>query len=467
MRRLDRLWNELGGPSLPPCADRRAVKSRVDAVLDADPTERRNHMKRKVTYALAATALAVAVTGSALAVGANLDAIRAFFGGDPAPVADYLDNTARSVRDENYVFSVDSSVSAGDETYLILTVKALNEETREFLFSDQFDDIDTFSIHLIGEETDTADGSGDAAGALALSWGDYAATQDSISLQANVSGTGNAEALEIRLGWMEKGKSIQVPLSRAASLTVEIGGSGTGIPDNDTLEAGTLTIDRVTLTPLTCEIDVSGLARLDGQTTNPFILFRMADGSVRTQSQMMTFSSSLCVDFENDRYELSYQFKNVQDLDQIAAIIAFDVEYPLDGSQPSAVAHDAALDPITVTRMDKLEEEGGFTLPVRELMDKLGGACVWDAETGAVTCTYRGVSIVLRAGETTALVDGEAVELSGAPGVVDGKLCADDAITLLDAWGLDGFVQHTTEFYEDADGNTVCDLTWLDWYIIP
>ncbi len=463
MKRTDRLWKELGGPGAPPSADARAVKHRVDAALDADPIERRNHMKRKLTYALAAAALAAALTGSALAVGAHLDAISAFFGGDPAPVADYLDDTPRTVSDKNYTFTVDSSVSAGDETYLVVTVKALNEETREFLFSDDFSDMDTFSLRVIQDEADTVP-KGPSAGSLSVGPMDPAG-EDSRSFRLNVEPTGGAKALRVRLGWMEEGKAIEVPLNHATALTVEIGGSGVGIRDYETPEAGTITIDRVTLSPLTCEVETTGASHARGEATDPRILFRMSDGSVRTQSQMMNCTSGS--DDGQGGYIYSYRFHEVQDLDRIAAIIAFDVEYPLDGSKPHAVEHDAALDPVTVTRGERVEGHG-YTITVRELTEKLGGKCVWNAESGETTCTYRGVSIVLRAGEKTAMVDGQPVEMRFAPVVMGGRLCGDYGV-FFDSWGVDGFVQRTrVGSHEDTNGYvTYDDIVYHDWYIIP
>lgn len=465
MRRADRLWKELGGPGMPPRADVRTVKSRVDAVLDADPVERRNHMKRKISYVLAVAALAAALTGSALAVGNNLDAISAFFGGDPAPVEDYVDSTPRSVSDANYTFSVDSAVPAGDQAFLIVTVKALNEQTRDFLFSDEFSGIDTFSIWPVRDETHPS-GTSPVAGGYSLTPIEAGGGQDSISYKVNISHIDGARALKVRLGWMEKGKVIEVPLEQAPAVTVEMGGSGMGVHTNPLSEASGFTIDRVTLTPLTCVVETSGQTSANGRLDEPRLLFKMADGSVRTQAQMMTKTDAMVKGFDGDEascYIHSYRFQDVQDLDKLAAVIAFDVEYPLDGSQPRAVAHDAALDPITVTRMDRLTEKSGYSLPVREMVEKLGGTCEWDAKSGDVTCAWRGVSIVLHAGEQTALVDGAAVEMHYAPGVLDGKLCSDYSV-FADAWGIETEVMSATVYNENSGEY---DIEWGDWLIVP
>jgi len=238
-----------------------------------------------------------------------------------------------------------------------------------------------------------------------------------------------------------------------------------GLRDLNRLEDGTLTINEVTLNPLTCSVNVSGGSWDIWVSTYPRIFFRMTDGSVRTQSQMMSQTDG--GSDGSGGIDINYEFKDVQDLNQIAGIIAFDVEYPLDGSKPFAVEHDPALDPIFIKPLAPLSINYGGSLPVRELMEKLGGTCEWDPKTGDVTCTYRGVSLVMRTGEKTFLVDGKPAQFTRAPGVVDGKFCLDDVIPAFDAWGLDGFIQRVPlEDQAPPEGGPV-PVEWHNWYIVP
>ena len=136
----------------------------------------------------------------------------------------------------------------------------------------------------------------------------------------------------------------------------------------------------------------------------------------------------------------------------------------MDGSKPTPVEHDDSLDLVTVKRMEKLDEESGYSIAVRELTERLGGICEWDPATGDVTCTYRGVPIVLHAGKGTALVDGKPIDLRRVPMEQEGVLAADWDV-FKDAWGLCGFVQREDIWNE----NDPTDMTiiWGDWYIIP
>ena len=114
--------------------------------------------------------------------------------------------------------------------------------------------------------------------------------------------------------------------------------------------------------------------------------------------------------------------------------------------------------------MEPLSDGRGYSLPVRELTEKLGGTCAWDPATGDVTCAYRDVTVVLHAGEDTALVDDEPVDLLYAPAEQSGVLAADHQL-FWDAWGLDGFVQReqTRNEKDPSDVTTI----WGDWYVIP
>ena len=72
---LSALWDELdlgGGCPLPDAA---AVKRRVNAALNADPSERKLYMRQKIRFAAILIAAVTALAGTALAVGSNWDAV--------------------------------------------------------------------------------------------------------------------------------------------------------------------------------------------------------------------------------------------------------------------------------------------------------------------------------------------------------------------------------------------------------
>lgn len=245
-------------------------------------------------------------------------------------------------------------------------------------------------------------------------------------------------------------------MGSAASLTVRINASGEGVlgfAPAEALDSLELTIREIKLSPFSCTVYGSRSSDI-----YPNLRFRMKDGTVLTQAQMLhhvSWSASF------GKSEFTYRFKQVQDLDEIAGLIVFDREYPLDGSKSVPVEHDPALDPFTVTRMEPLSEDGGYTVPVRELTEKLGGAYTWDAASRTAACTYRGVTVTLQAGSTAALIDEREVELGTAPAEQGGILAADCGV-FQEAWGITCHLQRVP-VWEDGQ----YDLIWHDWYIIP
>lgn len=66
-----------------------------------------------------------------------------------------MDRTARSVSDNNYTFTVESSVSDGQTAFLLIRIDALNEASAAWLKSEDFNGIDTFSIYPLVHDPDT------------------------------------------------------------------------------------------------------------------------------------------------------------------------------------------------------------------------------------------------------------------------------------------------------------------------
>lgn len=471
MERMDELWRDAGLPGTAPAVEVQAVKARVNAALDADLGERKVYMKQKLRMALILAAAVAAVMGSAVAATGNWEVLSAFFRGDTSPAQEYVDHTAYSVSDENYTFTVESSVADESTLYVVATVKALNEESREALFDPWFHDMDTFNFYIpLPEREEQTRGDKDSGiyagfggGEVKLQSGDTR----KFLLYANLSG--QPDTIELWLGQMGRERSMTIPISPAPSVTLKLNATGEAVSNSDALP-GSLTIRRLYLSPFNLRLEV-----IDGNgcALRPRLLFRMADGSIRTQAQLMEFRESFLgskvLGSGTDDYVQKYRFYEVQDLDDIASVIVFDMEYPLDGSAPFPAEHDPALDPFTVRKMEPLTEGSGYPLPVRELTEKLGGTCCWDPATGDVTCTYRGVSIVLRPGVDTATVNGEPVKLWGAPAVQDGSLAASWNV-FQKAWDIDGFVTYTLgETFPDPDdpGTLFTETFYHDWYVIP
>ena len=413
-------------------------------------------MRKRFCFILAAAA-ALAIMGTAFAAAVDWSALSAHFQGDASLGLAYLDSEVRSVRDQNYVFAVESSAADENNVYLVVSVTAVSDEAKAFLFSDDFNSMDTFSAYTTASD-------GEELWAMSMGYHELRAGLPhcrrfavDIGLEHAVSGG----TVSMRCGYMEKGKRVEVPIIPASSVTVKIAASGTGVLEFEVEPdpaSAPLTIQEITLSPFTCQMKTA----CTSTNIYPNIRFRMADGSIRTQSQMMSLNGGTHnLEWTWHTSELQYQFYEIQDLNKISAVIVFDMEYPLDGSRPVPAEPDPSLDPFTVTRLDPLEEGVGYSIPVRELTEKLGGTFRADGEQAV--CTYRDVAVILRAGSRTALVNDQAVELKQAPAMQDGVLAAPCAV-FTDAWGISACVLR-----EDGErlNEREVQLIWYDWYIIP
>ncbi len=451
MTRLDKLWRAVDGPGAPPQVDGRRVRARVNAALDAGCPERKIYMKKKLSLVLAVAA-ALAIMGTAFAAVVDWDALTAHFKGDVSPALAYLDSQVRTVSDENYTLTVESAAADKNTVYFVLSVSARSDTAKAFLASDDFDSMDTFDAWAT-----TPVGATKMLSSMGYHELD-AETEDCRRYALDASffkQLSASDTVAVRCGYMDEDSWIELPVTPAPSVTVKIRASGTGVEGLHCRPAGSpgqLTIRDITLSPFTCQIRMNR----PNMDIEPRLLLRTKDGSIRTQAQFLTGEGG-------DAREYSYQCKEVLDLDSIYSVIIFDMEYPLDGSAPTPVEHDPSLDPFTVKRMEPLSEGAGYSLPAKELTEKLGGTFRQNAAGDEATCAYRDAEIVLKAGSRTALVNGQPVELKDAPAMQDGVLAAPYGV-FVDAWEIDAYVQR-------EDGERINDreikLIWHDWYVIP
>ena len=439
-RNWDRLWAELyGGPDAPPGPRPSEIRRRVNAALDAVPSERRRHMRQKLRFAAVLAAVILALMGTALAVTAHLDVLAAWFEGDTSPAESLVDRTARSVSDNNYTFTVESPVSDGQTAFLLIRIDALNEASAAWLKSEDFNGIDTFSIYPLVHDPDTGSLAYGGGGGTAYSEGEELRTKTSCSwrIACDLPENQTAAAVHARMGYMEKGLALEVPLTPVESVTVPIGAEGQGVPSFLNPYPGSVTLEQVVISPFTIQMAITWTGDCAEPPSLP-ILFRMADGTLRSYAQMTETggqSKALTQHAEEKHGSLYRRFQEIQNLSQLAGVVIWGVEYPLDGGAPRAVATDPHLLPFTLPLMPGLSAENSLSLPVRDLCDGLGASCVWDDSAGTATLQYHGSTVILTPGSRTALINGAEVELRVAPGIREGKLCVDSFLSQV--WGFD------------------------------
>ena len=98
------------------------------------------------------------------------------------------------------------------------------------------------------------------------------------------------------------------------------------------------------------------------------------------------------------------------DVSEVEAIILGDMEFPLDGSEPTPADEEERLIPFFVHRYQF--NNGSFYTEVEALCQGLGAEYAWDADTQTATATYRDVTVEMTVGSSQVLVNGEPMELT-------------------------------------------------------
>lgn len=424
-RPMKRLWRRLGAVGEAPVPAPKDVKRRVNAMLNEDPSERRLYMKQRTRLALALGAAVLALSTMAVAVATHLDVLEAFFEGDTSPAKGLVDDQPRTASDGSFRLTVTSSVSDENDTYMLLQVDALNEQAAATLLRDDFVNMDTFHIAPLKDgEHARAEGPDEGAlGSWSMGEQRQLRTDTTRVWDVDVTRPGPTDTIRVWLEVMGKEHAVDVPVVPVQSVEVTIGAEGRGTATLENAEGGMLRVEQVALSPFTCQVAIT---REKGEPEGaPLVLFRMADGTLRSQSQMMKEISGH-VKGEGGRtgYVWNYRFHQVQDMSRIRGLVVFGKEYPLDGGAARAVTDDGALQPFRLPLQEGLAEDLGYAIGVRGLCQGLGADCRWDGASRTVTCRYRDVTIVLTPGSKTALVNGEPVEMQAAPVVREGALVA-------------------------------------------
>lgn len=455
------LWKQTGNPGSPPMPDYCTIQKRVHAALDADPSERKKYMRQKIRFALAVICIVGALAGSALAAAHQLGVLDVFFQGNTASIQQYVNNQIYSISDENYTLSVTNSVADSNSAYLLFTVEARTDAAKTALMADDFEQIDTFDVLALTDRAPEEEGA--HLEALDFGYGEEEALRTDSSRTYGMSIyelDATVHVLQLRLGLMEEGLSVKVPLSLARSVTLKINAVGVSSITPGHTEGGTpVTLESVTLSPLSIQMEYS-FPEKDGDAF-PLLFFQMKDGSLCSWGQVV--GDSLFGGLEQSHQgtvHRSYhrRLRTVLDLAQLDSVVFNGKAYPLDGGAAREMEIDPALSPFQIPLTDALGDQGGYGVPIRALCDGLGIACIWDNDTQTATMSYRGVRLVLTPGSQTALVDGRPVQLREIPTIRDGRLAADTQI-LEDTWHLVLSVA-----YAHRDSDSAKPAAWL---VIP
>lgn len=342
--RLQSLWDEAspeGGPC--PQPDPKAVRRRVDAALDQKA--RALHPWRAVRLAAVCAAALLLLTGTAVATGmlplSEYNVLRAFFGrGENAPGSEGLVNAQPvSVSDENYTLTVTSSISDGSMFYLTVLLQAKTPQAAAWTQDFEFNS-DPFS--LWAAPLDSADNIGRWKRCyLGCDFWDYDPASSIWKINMKAGNIIGADCmLSLRFAEMEEGLRLTFPTQAAPTIVLDIGREGPGQDDVWDNIVGTVTLNRITLSPLSLRAEFTSP---DDSPPIPVLHFLWKDGSVSTGAQMGIWGGAYGFREGSGLWKMdgTWTLRSIQDLSQMEAVVFAGMAYPLDGGAPYPVDVDS------------------------------------------------------------------------------------------------------------------------------
>lgn len=422
---IHELWNDLGLPEEYPELDPEAILSRVEAALEQEeaasaPPEgpRQNSMKKKMKWAVLLAATLALTMGAALAAAYQMGVLDLFFTrGDASVVEPYVQDTIKSVENEDYRLTADSMLYDGQNVFVVLTVEGLNQQAIDDLMSNRaFAEAhrDFWGEDMVSRLLESG-----STGPDGISY-DLRTHSGSMGIHdlPNPSGTSRSwqidiqfgeyvgpleEPLNVWLAFMGRDYAVRLPMDSVVE-PIRV------TPDLEVISNEFLglrgRLKELILTPVSYSYELERLGDWSsyadsitdlGVATDLFYL-KMKDGSILTLAQLG---------------DVNHQFEQVVDLTQVDSIVFDQWEFPVDGSPTREAELDPRLRPFLMDPPSPVYDLEGLRLghlSLRQLCERLGAEYRWDEDSQTATARYRGVTITATAGSSTILVDGQPIE---------------------------------------------------------
>lgn len=454
-RDMKKFLRELELPKGCPTVDAKAVKRRVNAALNADLSERKAYMRQKIKLAAVLVAAVVALTGTALAVG-QLDLLHVWFQGSTGPLAENIVPVDGSISNGTYTVRVEGVISDQYKAIVGISIQAADSEALKALTVG--DRLPLYHSLLTFGHT---------ANFQRLSQYD---TADTLYFSVLVHNINKAQDAPLKLWFRESGPDspyLSIPVNHPVE-TLEI------LPPPPTGVGWDYAVSRVAISPMSLEVEVDYPKPLHANVIFP-LYFRMADSTIQTLSQFFApgyinqlstssygvpWDSISLIDEREDgscTYLYSATLPVVLDLLSVEGVITQGMEYSFLNPEKSVpIEIDKTLVPFTVSFAQL--DDGSNRIPVEEVCLGLGANFSMDTEGKSATIIYRGITMVLNIGSTTATMDGKSIQLEAPPVLQNGIL-----LSWKDVWNCFqvGVQMHVPEHGSEVDSTTIF------WLVMP
>lgn len=508
---IHELWDDLELQPLYPELNPDDISARVNAALDQDlalpsaPAEpRKTPMKRSIKSIVLFAAVLALMAGSVLAVAYRSGVLELFFpNGDTSQVEPYVQTALDTAENEDYRLRVDSCLYDGQSLFALVTLQGLNDQAIQSLISGEVivqgylkyyraqcleeglslssEDEERVASEILEHGTPEnwdLSCNVDRYAGFSSAWEVKPAGQDfrtwAFRLEAGHYLGKQDEPLELWFTFLGKDLSLHIPLDQPVE-PIRLSPGQEVEADRALGLKGTLT--DLVLTPLSCtftlerrgdwvqgdyltnmepmdtkELKLFWLKKTDGTLVPPWELGNTdAISALEDGTYVNHRSLEGTADLSGTTVTVSTSFDTPLDLEEFFSFLYGGWEFPLDGSDP---------------RPAEVEPEGtffpfiAFTLSsqpdcfsnLEELCRGIRASYSYDRPARTATAIYRGVTIMVTADSSTALVDGVPVELNQS--VQRSGLSLSVPVNLISkAWDL------RLEPTDNRDGGTVESYT--------
>ncbi len=467
---IHELWEELELQPLYPELNPDDISARVSAALDQDtelpPVQaapRKTPMKRSLKSMVLFAAVLALMAGSVLAVAYRSGVLELFFpDGDTSQVEPYVQTALDTAENEDWRATVDSALYDGQSLYALVTLRGLNDQAAQSLISGQViaqgyleqyrAQCQAEGLSLTSEEEqrvvsdileqgtpDNWDLSCDVEpyAGFSSAWEVKPAGGDSrtwaFRLEAGYYVGKREYPLEVWFTFLGQELSLHIPLDHPVE-PIRLSPGQQVEADRGLGLEGILT--DLSLTPLNCtftlerqgdwvrgdhvtsmepmdtkELKLFWLKKADGTLLPPWelgstdTLSALADGTYVNRSALEGTT-----DLSGTMVTVSTSFDSPLDLSEFTSFLYGGWEFPLDGSDPQPTQEEPSgvFYPFTLFL---LHDEPGYASSLEKLCAGIRAEYSYDRPARTATATYQGVTLTVTEGSSTALVNGEPVEM--------------------------------------------------------
>ncbi|OPA73065.1 hypothetical protein BVG16_30845 [Paenibacillus selenitireducens] len=382
------------------------IKRRVNQRLNAKPQEKRLYMKYRLTkFAIVTTAILTLGVGSVFAT-SNIDLLKELLRGDTNILQKEVRNPNTSIQNDEYKVTLEQVLAAPHDAIIVFSVEGLTKEATNAL---ETNSMFLFESTITLKTTPGSETKNNGYGQS--SFGDKN-TFNKKYFALEVDAIDNPKQEPMRL-YLDKVKSpelfITVPMdSNIQTLDFQM---------NQEAEANgkKYTIEHMGINSISMVIDSRGWNSIE-DALMPEIFFKMSDGTIKTKNQLVNnykSSSSILTADQDGLYRFYFRFKEIMDLNDIQSVIIDNMEYTLNKKvEPKPVVIDEKLHRFEsrIIEFERTEKDGPL-MSVDDICKGLGAEYSWDNQNAKLVLTYRGTTLELTAGSSTAIVNGQEIPL--------------------------------------------------------